>query len=223
MSRRAAALADLRPAEGPRPADGGAAGERQLRADRRKLQRQPGRRCGASFQVLGGSRPGAAAGASPSSATCWSWARAPALHAGLAGPLQANGIDLVFTAGPLMRASARGAAGADARRAMPASSGRARAAGRGGGARGRRRRGQGIGRQPHAPVVEALLALDAGVGSRERPNGRRVGEDRGDALSPSAAARRRTSAPFNVFRYITFRTGGAVVTALLISFVIGPG
>jgi len=27
---------------------------------------------------------------------------------------------------------------------------------------------------------------------------------------------------FNVFRYITFRTGGAVMTALLISFVIGP-
>ncbi|MBB4659871.1 phospho-N-acetylmuramoyl-pentapeptide-transferase [Parvularcula dongshanensis] len=28
---------------------------------------------------------------------------------------------------------------------------------------------------------------------------------------------------FNVFRYITFRTGGAVVTALLIAFVFGPG
>lgn len=27
---------------------------------------------------------------------------------------------------------------------------------------------------------------------------------------------------FNVFRYITFRTGGAIMTALLISFVIGP-
>jgi len=29
--------------------------------------------------------------------------------------------------------------------------------------------------------------------------------------------------PFNLFRYITFRTGGAVLTALIISFVIGPG
>jgi len=27
---------------------------------------------------------------------------------------------------------------------------------------------------------------------------------------------------FNVFRYLTFRTGGAVITALLISFVLGP-
>src|SRR3954453_17841988 len=28
---------------------------------------------------------------------------------------------------------------------------------------------------------------------------------------------------FNVFRYITFRSGGAVVTSLLISFIFGPG
>ena len=28
---------------------------------------------------------------------------------------------------------------------------------------------------------------------------------------------------FNVFRYLTFRTGGAVMTALLVSFWIGPG
>jgi len=28
--------------------------------------------------------------------------------------------------------------------------------------------------------------------------------------------------PFNVFRYITFRSGGALLTALLISFVLGP-
>ena len=29
-------------------------------------------------------------------------------------------------------------------------------------------------------------------------------------------------AVFNVFRYLTFRTGGAVITALIISFVVGP-
>jgi len=29
--------------------------------------------------------------------------------------------------------------------------------------------------------------------------------------------------PFNLFRYITFRTGGAVLTALVVSFVVGPG
>ena len=28
--------------------------------------------------------------------------------------------------------------------------------------------------------------------------------------------------PFNLFRYLTFRTGGAVLTALFISFPIGP-
>src|SRR6267154_6635251 len=28
--------------------------------------------------------------------------------------------------------------------------------------------------------------------------------------------------PFNLFRYITFRSGGAVVTALLITFLLGP-
>ena len=27
---------------------------------------------------------------------------------------------------------------------------------------------------------------------------------------------------FNLFRYITLRTGGAVVTALFVSFVLGP-
>ena len=29
--------------------------------------------------------------------------------------------------------------------------------------------------------------------------------------------------PFNLFRYITFRTGGAVLTALFVSFLLGPG
>ncbi|MEQ1756243.1 MAG: phospho-N-acetylmuramoyl-pentapeptide-transferase [Micropepsaceae bacterium] len=31
-----------------------------------------------------------------------------------------------------------------------------------------------------------------------------------------------TFQPFNVFRYLTFRTGGAIMTALLIAFIIGP-
>jgi len=31
-----------------------------------------------------------------------------------------------------------------------------------------------------------------------------------------------TFQPFNIFRYITFRTGGAILTALLISFILGP-
>ena len=28
--------------------------------------------------------------------------------------------------------------------------------------------------------------------------------------------------PFNLFRYLTFRTGGAVLTALVVSFICGP-
>ncbi|MGE4280587.1 MAG: phospho-N-acetylmuramoyl-pentapeptide-transferase, partial [Magnetospirillum sp.] len=28
---------------------------------------------------------------------------------------------------------------------------------------------------------------------------------------------------FNLFKYLTFRTGGAVLTALVVAFVIGPG
>ena len=28
--------------------------------------------------------------------------------------------------------------------------------------------------------------------------------------------------PFNLFRYLTFRSGGAVVTALFLSFALGP-
>ena len=27
---------------------------------------------------------------------------------------------------------------------------------------------------------------------------------------------------FNLFRYLTFRTGGAVMTALVVSFIFGP-
>ncbi|MGA7327405.1 MAG: phospho-N-acetylmuramoyl-pentapeptide-transferase, partial [Rhodomicrobium sp.] len=27
---------------------------------------------------------------------------------------------------------------------------------------------------------------------------------------------------FNLFRYITFRTGGAVITAMLVVFILGP-
>ncbi len=29
--------------------------------------------------------------------------------------------------------------------------------------------------------------------------------------------------PLNLFRYITFRTGGAIVTALIFVFLFGPG
>ena len=39
-----------------------------------------------------------------------------------------------------------------------------------------------------------------------------------DLLTPYA----ETFLAFNLFRYITFRTGGAIMTALLLSFLLGP-
>ena len=32
----------------------------------------------------------------------------------------------------------------------------------------------------------------------------------------------KTFSGFNVFRYITFRSAGAVITALIVSFLLGP-
>ena len=68
-----------------------------------------------------------------------------------------------------------------------------------------------------APIVEALQALDAGAAAA-RSTGN---EEQHDALSTCSAPLADEFAAFNLFRYLTFRTGGAVVTALLISFVIG--
>ena len=31
-----------------------------------------------------------------------------------------------------------------------------------------------------------------------------------------------TISAFNIFRYLTFRTGGAMTTALIVSFIFGP-
>ena len=59
----------------------------------------------AALALLGAARPGPAGGASPCSATCWSWARtARRMHASLAPDLEANNVDLLFGAGPLTRA-----------------------------------------------------------------------------------------------------------------------
>ncbi|MBS1243142.1 MAG: phospho-N-acetylmuramoyl-pentapeptide-transferase, partial [Nitrospirae bacterium] len=33
----------------------------------------------------------------------------------------------------------------------------------------------------------------------------------------------KTFSGFNVFRYLTFRSAGAVITALVVSFLLGPG
>src|SRR5262249_4237245 len=68
------------------------------------------------------------------------------------------------------------------------------------------RSGQGFVRQPH-------------VGDHRRAeSARRVEGQMLYFLANLADA----STFFNVFRYLTFRTGGAVLTAMVISFVIGP-
>ena len=146
----AAALAQLQAAEGPRPARRRSPlARRQLRAHRRKLQRQPRRHArGLPGAGADETRPAAAA-ASPCSATCANSApSARQLHADLAPDLSAAGVDLVFTAGPLM-ASLHAALPATLRGAHAPTRPGAVARGARSRARRRRRAGQGIARQPH--------------------------------------------------------------------------
>ena len=105
-ARAAAALAQL--CAGRRAAASACAcrcAGRRLHPDRRELQRQPGldargaRRC-----LAGRNRAGAAAG-SPCSATCWSSARQRRAACRPRRAVDAAGVDLVFTAGPLMARS----------------------------------------------------------------------------------------------------------------------
>ena len=72
-----------------------------------------------------------------------------------------------------------------------------------------------------APVVEALLALDAGNGNGSAPAPQADGIGAGmlyNLLAPLAD----DFQAFNLFRYLTFRTGGAMMTALFLSFLLRP-
>ena len=64
-------------------------------------------------------------------------------------------------------------------------------------------------------VVDALIAL----GETPKPHKRR----RADMLYHLLAPFAHDFILFNLFRYITFRTGGALATSLIICFVFGPG
>ena len=64
-----------------------------------------------------------------------------------------------------------------------------------------------------APIVQALKALDR---QPQRANGG-VG-----MLFNFLAPLGDDFAVFNLFRFLTFRTGGAVMTAMILSFMLGP-
>ena len=184
--------------------------------DRRELQRQSGfdaRRAGAARP---GRRSARAAGASRCSATCWnSGRRAPQLHRGLADAVIANAVDLVFCSGPLMRSLWE---------ALPSE-----------------RRG-GYAEASAALEAEVLGAVRAGdavmvkgsLGSQDGPD--RQGADARNTPVTTPPRRRHKADPmlywladlsgtlsfFNVFRYLTVRTGGAMMTALVFVFLFGP-
>ena len=166
----AAALADLRPPKGRGQRTPVRLARRQLRADRRQLQRQPAVDARRPSQVLGRSRPGSGGRRIAVLGDMLELgADAPALHAGLAAPAASTtGIDLVFTAGPMMAHLHEALPRGDARRPCGEFRG-AGAAGRGGGARGRRRRGQGLGRQPHGPRRRGAAGAGRAAATPSRP------------------------------------------------------
>ena len=137
--------------------------------------------------------------------------RSARLHAELAEPLNDANVDLVFTAGPEMRALYD---------ALPA----------------KRRGGHAATAAEMAKLVAARLKPGDVVmvkGSHRQPHVRGGGAPRRGPAGPGGegvdAMLYELLAPladqftlFNLFRYITFRSGGAVVTALVISFICGP-
>src|SRR5690606_34651871 len=91
-----------------------------------------------------------------------------------------------------------------------------RDAARSGGA-GRRGDGEGISRFPHGTDCRSAEGAWRRRG-REHP-----AQQRGQLMLYDWLGGMAADVPaLNVFRYITFRTGGATVTALLISFLFGP-
>ena len=204
LALAALALANLKPPSGGRgeritldlPGGAGA-------ADRRELQRQSGLDAGGA----GAARPGAdrcrAAGASPCSARCWnSGPRGAELHRGLVGPDRGKfGRSRVlrrpalseFLGGPSLRTpgrlcrDSRGARSRCARRV----------------ARGRRGDGQGLARLEDGPDRQGA---DPPVLVARRP--RKRCPLKVDPMLYWLADLSSTLSIFNVFRYLTVRTGG---------------
>ncbi len=97
LALAALALNNLKPAAGRGTRVDLAGAGRQRAADRRELQRQPGLDGARPSRCSARPRSARKAAASPCSATCWNWAaQGVALHRGLAGPIEAANVDLVF-------------------------------------------------------------------------------------------------------------------------------
>ena len=179
---------------------------RQRAAARRELQRQSAPRCARRWRCCGCSRR---RGASRCWATCWNWAtQGRREHAALADAVAGVG-RLLFACGPLMRALFDAVPAAHARRAC------------------RRFRGAGAaGRAPRCAPGDAVL-VKGSLGSRMKPSSRR--STRSTPVGGSGLMLYNLARPladqfilFNLFRYITFRSGAACLTALVVSFVLGP-
>ena len=191
------------------------AARRQLRADRRKLQRQPARRCARRSR-------------------CWR-GRSPA-----AGGRRIAVLGDMLELGPSARAARRPGAGRSTRRVStwcsPAARYMARllrrAAARPCAAPTRRIRRSScpLVLERSAPATSSLvkgsLGSRMGRSSRRcwratatamarRQRGQRHKETADRCCSISSSRWPTSSRAFNLFRYLTFRTGGAVVTALL--------
>ena len=203
----AAALADFRPPKGRGARHRLQRARRRGHADRRELQRQPGLDARRARAARGGARP-PARGARRHARARRAGGRA-ARGAGRAG--RGRGRRSRVHGRRRDAPSARRAAGGAARR--PRRARRASCCRSSRPSCGRRHApDQGLARHRHGP---------AGRGAARRSPRRSRAERRCCSISCSRSP--TSSALFNLFRYLTFRTGGAVLTALVISFVVGPG
>ena len=143
------------------------------------------------------------------------------LHSGLAAPIAEHSVDLVFCAGPLYRGlwealpSGRKGGYADTSASLEAAG-----AGRGAG----RRRGDD---QRLARVENGTHRKGAGSSifpARRPPGGRRsrLKCHKVDPMLYWLADFSSTLSFFNVFRYLTVRTAGSLITALVFVFMFGP-
>ena len=132
------------------------------------------------------------------------------LHRGLKEAVDAAGVDLVLACGPMMQLlfddlapRAAGRLGADLGRAGARSAG-CRARGRRGDDQGLARLAHGAAGRGHAGALRTRGGLE------------------GSGMLYVLVTFSDQIGPLNVFRYITFRTGGAIMTALLFVFLFGP-
>ena len=184
-------------------------------ADRRELQRQPGLDARGARAARAGPMRGDRAGASRCSATCSSSARGRGAACGArrrgASPTRSISCS---AAGPLMK-SLWDALPSERRGGYAESSAALEPQVLGAIQRRRCRHGQGLARLAHGPDRQG--AASAATRRASRTGATRL--NRCSTGSPISPARSRS---FNVFRYITFRTGGAMVTAALFVFLFGP-